>query len=539
MRGAPDAAAELAQEAVRLTPAGALELDRRTLNVAEYHMAAGRTLDAIEWIDKLLRTELAGPLRARALMLRYVLEHDVDAGGRILGEAFEHVGDDPALRALLLMMLSAYHTYLEPLDLGASERAAREALDAAERAGEPVLLAAALSIVADRADLAGRPEDALFERALPLEDAHSALLGRSARERLAKMLVRRAHLSDARQQFETVIENALRAGAAMERCRAWVGLFEVEWRAGAWHRAERLLEDAWSGAVEDAGDLWAEAELTESRARLSALRGEVDEARHLVAAGIAHAEAMHWAYLVERSRWVLGFLELSLGDPAGAWESLASASGIPPRGSLEVLEAVADGVEALVGLGRLDDAEGLLETLRHEAARGHRWAAPAVDRCAALLLVARGDLDAAATAADRAADGFDAIEFPLDRARALYVGGEALRRSGMRRLAAEKLEAAREIFARLGASLWVDRAETELRRARPRPRRDSELTSAERRVAALVASGKANREVAAQLFTTVATVEAHLTRIYRKLGLRSRTELARRVADGSLSLADD
>jgi DNA-binding NarL/FixJ family response regulator len=78
-----------------------------------------------------------------------------------------------------------------------------------------------------------------------------------------------------------------------------------------------------------------------------------------------------------------------------------------------------------------------------------------------------------------------------------------------------------------------------LRRARPRPRRDRELTSAERQVAALVATGKKNREVASQLFTTVATVEAHLTRIYRKLGVRSRTELARQVADGTLSLNED
>ena len=86
--------------------------------------------------------------------------------------------------------------------------------------------------------------------------------------------------------------------------------------------------------------------------------------------------------------------------------------------------------------------------------------------------------------------------------------------------------------------LWLERAEDELRRASPRPRRDRELTSAESRVAALVAEGRTNREVAAQLFTTVATVEAHLTRIYRKLGIRSRTQLTRAVADGDLHLED-
>jgi DNA-binding CsgD family transcriptional regulator len=340
--------------------------------------------------------------------------------------------------------------------------------------------------------------------------------------------------------LEAAIDQALRAGAVGVRGRASAGLFDVAWRAGDWALAERCLDEAWDVGVDDTGDFWAEAELPERRARLCALRGQVDEGRRLVSEAIDGAERIHWAYLASKSRWVLGFLELSLGEPARAWQALAEIDRTPPRGSLEVLEAVADGVDALVALDRLDDADGLLATLRDEAAaRGHCWAAPAAERCAALLLIARGDPDAAAVAAERAADGFQAIGFPLDRGRALFVAGEALRRSGKRRRAAEKLEAARDIFAELGAAHWLERAETELRRANPRPRRDRELTSAEQRVAALVASGKTNREVASQLFTTVATVEAHLTRIYRKLGLRSRTELARRVADGTLSLADE
>ena len=90
---------------------------------------------------------------------------------------------------------------------------------------------------------------------------------------------------------------------------------------------------------------------------------------------------------------------------------------------------------------------------------------PAAERCAALLLIARGDTDAAVVAAEHAADGFDAVGFPLDRARALFVAGEALRRSGKRTRAAERIRTAKEIFERLGAALWVERAETELRRA--------------------------------------------------------------------------
>jgi DNA-binding NarL/FixJ family response regulator len=190
-------------------------------------------------------------------------------------------------------------------------------------------------------------------------------------------------------------------------------------------------------------------------------------------------------------------------------------------------------------LGRLEDAAEPLARIEVDARKGHLWAVPAALRCRALILLAEGDAAAALVAADEAATGFEAAGFALDHGRALFVAGEALRRLGERRRAGEKLEGAKAVFEKLGAALWAERAEKELQRARPRPRRDRELTSAERRVAALVADGRTNREVAAQLFTTVATVEAHLTRIYRKLGVRSRTELARQVADGTLSVADE
>ena len=88
-----------------------------------------------------------------------------------------------------------------------------------------------------------------------------------------------------------------------------------------------------------------------------------------------------------------------------------------------------------------------------------------------------------------------------------------------------------ESSVELGTPAWQERTDDELRRAYPRPRRDRGLTAAEEQVAALVASGRTNREVASQLFTTVKTVESHLTRIYRKIGVRSRTELARHYVD--------
>jgi DNA-binding CsgD family transcriptional regulator len=89
----------------------------------------------------------------------------------------------------------------------------------------------------------------------------------------------------------------------------------------------------------------------------------------------------------------------------------------------------------------------------------------------------------------------------------------------------------------MGAELWLARTREELQRATP-GRSDSGLTPSERRIAALVAQGRRNREISQTLFMSVATVEAHLTRLYRKLRIGSRSELARLVADGTVDVED-
>jgi DNA-binding NarL/FixJ family response regulator len=117
--------------------------------------------------------------------------------------------------------------------------------------------------------------------------------------------------------------------------------------------------------------------------------------------------------------------------------------------------------------------------------------------------------------------------------RTLLAQGETLRRFKKRRAAREALESARDLFDELGARLWSAKAGRELARVAGR-RRSEGLTETEQRVAALVATGKSNKEVASELFVTVHTVESNLTRIYEKLGVRSRTELARRLPDAKV-----
>jgi DNA-binding CsgD family transcriptional regulator len=161
------------------------------------------------------------------------------------------------------------------------------------------------------------------------------------------------------------------------------------------------------------------------------------------------------------------------------------------------------------------------------------WARAAAQRARGALMLVRGRAEPAAGTLARAAAVLDRLGHRPDAARALHLQGRALLRAGQRAQAAEALAAARDRFVTLGAPLWEARAAEELERAAP-GRASGTLTPAERRIAALVADGKRNREISQTLFMSVATVEAHLTRTYRKLGIRSRSELARRVTEGDL-----
>ena len=539
-RGAPDAAADLAQLGLRLTPpSDSDEHAERMLALAGYLADAGRAGDVRARLDELLACDLTGPLRARALLIRSYAEGDFDERARFIDEAIEHAVDDAALHAQLLMI--AGHRQMLREDLVAAEPLARQALAEAEAVGDPKLLATILVSVAYIAAVAGWPESDLLERrAIELSDTHG-VLPRTVPPRVALAGLRLAvgDLASARRLLEGELDAIRRSGRDYDRRGCLLELAELELYAGNWARAEAYADEAWE-LVFDGGD--QSVELVEHfRALLAAHRGHVDEARRRVAHNVDRGEPLHWSYLAALNRWTLGFLELSLGEPARASELLADVAD--RLGSNRLLRggtrlAAADAVEAFVGIGRLDDAQAVLDRFEHHATADDVWAASAGLRGRALLLLARGDTDASRDAAFEAAAGFEAAGFPFDRGRSLLVAGDALRRLGERRHAAEQLKAARRVFSELGAELWVERAERELRRASPRPRRDRELTSAERRVAALVAAGRTNREVAAQLFTTVGTVEVHLTRIYRKLGIRSRTELARRVAEGQLDLGD-
>jgi DNA-binding CsgD family transcriptional regulator len=220
-------------------------------------------------------------------------------------------------------------------------------------------------------------------------------------------------------------------------------------------------------------------------------------------------------------------LELSLGDPAAAWRALAHvAEARAPEANPVLVRLLPDTAEALVELGRAEEAESIARRL--ETARPLLGRSRGAALRARAVVAAVSDLDCALGLFDEALDEHRRLGSAFDEARTLFARGRVLRRAKRRRLARESLGEAVERFDELGACLWAARARRELERTGTRWARGDALTASEEHVARLAASGRTNREIAQELFVSPKTVEAALSRVYRKLEVRSRAELAAR-----------
>ena len=182
-------------------------------------------------------------------------------------------------------------------------------------------------------------------------------------------------------------------------------------------------------------------------------------------------------------------------------------------------------------MGDLARAERAVERMEHAGlAAPTPWTLAVGARCRGLLEAARGDLDAAAAALERSLDEHERLPMPFERARTLLAKGRVHHRRKEKRLAGDAFAEALRVFEELGSPLWAEHARTELARAGLRRREPDELNETELRVAELAAQGLSNQEIAQRAFLSVKTVEANLTRVYRKLGIRSRAGLARRLS---------
>jgi DNA-binding CsgD family transcriptional regulator len=314
----------------------------------------------------------------------------------------------------------------------------------------------------------------------------------------------------------------------------WSTLIDV-WR-GDLAAGAHSANDAVERAEQIGGDHGLVIGLT-VRGLVNAYLGHEHQARADANAAIEAAERFDAPLLTEWPRITLGFLDVSVGDYEQALTSLGPL--IANFGNLicmEIIKAgfIPDAVEAMVSLGRVDDAEPMVAALERDGHRLDRlWMLAMGARCRAMIHAARGDVDTAEKCAQEAMAHHDRLPMPFERARTLLLVGQLQRRKRQKLLATATLAESMEMFQDLGAPLWAERARAELQRTNVTPTRDSELTPSERRVAELSASGMTNRDVAAKLFVSTKTVEANLTQIYRKLGIRSRAELGKLMRDSA------
>ena len=530
LRGAPSSAATLTEHAVRLTPAERPDDRRRRMaTAAEHHYSAGDQERSRSILETLAGELPPGPERGRLLARLSQRVSSQLEGLELCRTALAATGDDLGLASELHFYAAASARRAATLPEALED--ARQALGFAEAAGDDVQRARALAMLGHLEAMLGREigietirRGAELEATLPTFPLHfrpGFLLGIT--------LLYLGRFGEARPLLQDQLERATEQGDEVMRGVALSSLAELELRAGNWADAYRHASDG-AALQEQAAPLQDQAHHVLRAARVNAYMGRLEAARP-VALRLLELAPQHGDRSAEISaRRDLGFMALSLGDAAGSLELLEPAARLVAQMGIGLLSAYPfwqDYVESLIATGdleRADEENALLD------GTGRPWETAVGARGRGLLAAARGDDAAAQTAIEEALAAHELLAEPFELARTQLAAGSVARRAGRRAAAREWLGQALEAFDGLGAPLWAERAAAELARIPGRgPSASTDLTPTERQVADLVAQGRSNKEVAATLFLAVRTVEAHLSRVYAKLGIRSRTELARRL----------
>jgi DNA-binding CsgD family transcriptional regulator len=543
-RGAAVAGAELADLAHDLTPPDQVEVRaERLMRAGKMHLTAFDPSGARRRLESAIELTGSGPAHAAALHdLARVISYSegVFAARSLLVQALDEAPDGSALKALVHRDLG----FVKGVGTeGFTEETKREFLaarDIAERIGDQPLLSqlAAFAVLHEfvigngvRRDLIAR---ALAERPV----AQRVEMELRPRVLLSHVLRSADDLAGARALLTAEYTEATEQGAETDLPFLTMHLAALETWTGNLELADRYAGHGYRVAqATDAVTLMA---CTHSaRAITWAFRGPLDQARAEAEAAIDAGLRCGVFYAVLIGSHALSLVELVSGNAAAGRAVLAAiieqttGRGMADPGWM-AQRPVADYIEALIRLGQLAEAEAILAPLEERARRLDRiWALAASARCRALLMSARGDYPAASAALRQAFAAHDRLEMPLEFARTHLAAGDVARRARRKVEAREHVEAARLTFTRLGAAPWADRAEAELARLGTIRSGGLDLTPAERRVAELVAAGRTNREAAGELYMGLRTLETHLSAVYRKLGVRSRSELARTWAERS------
>ncbi len=526
-RGARQTAGHHFRRAAELTPATDTAARwRRTLAAADAFFAAGAldlaeslSVDAVDAAADPMQVALAGGVRAQVLAARNGV---VDAHAFVV-DVLDRLDGWPMLQGLL----GRARVRLEQIfDLSAARLTAEAQQRKMNDAGLPGLATEFEVAVANCSFVLGQPVDveSVWASARPIVNVADFIGGGWM---ALEMLVWGCHDDElvhaALDQFEA---GATSSGSAQSLAKVYDFRANHLIRRGDWRRAEQLMRDAVDAATlsELTGSM-----STSGLAWVLAATGRTDEARSILAAAPSASAADDELLIRVSHLSTAGFVEFCAADWESAADLLADAWAVADKLGLHDLCALpfrVDLIEALLLSGRTLEAAERTTQLQALAAEADRFVGQMqADRATTLLCAAKGDIDGAIAAAERGLVLHRQIDLPIERARLLLALGSALRRAGRRQQSELALREAVATFEHLGATPFLARAREEL--ARLGERRDPHvLTATEEQIASLVAAGRTNAEVAAALFVSLRTVESNLTRIYRKMGVRSRSELA-------------
>jgi DNA-binding CsgD family transcriptional regulator len=526
-------AAELARYAFELTPEEAVEdRVRRAVDAAGWFGQVGEEAAARAVLQPLAAAVPPGPHRARCLTaLAELVGQDIGASVALLHEASTQPGLLPSDEIEIFLGIGT--AYISQGHLSEARRVLATARTKAHAGDNSSLASRAAMLEAHGDFFAGVPcaesEAWALARTYPWDAPpvynHPELLlaweATYTHEDQTGAIRLLDELSNRARGFSDLMSEA---GFALHRA-------EAEIRRGRLDIANTLAEDGYrttSDGVHDQFPLYV-------RAHVAAWQGHLDTGRRFAHEGRRMARATGDAIFEVQNLLVLGFIEVSARDHEAAYRYESDLRDLLAQtqwGHPGTYHWEGDAVEAFLGVGRLDDANEVTVHLWSQADRLNLPGCRALAaRCEGLIHAHGGDLKRALDSLAQSVQLMDELEMPLERARSLLALGVARRRARQKASARRALTEALDIFTAAGALVWAARARDELDRAAG-THGGSELTAGELSVAELAATGATNREIGARLFLSAKTVEAVLTRVYRKLGVRSRTELARQLQSG-------
>ena len=484
-------------------------------------------------------TQAAAELTEPSLAVRAkiaLLELGDTAPDEVLVAALHESREDPSLQARVLLqrarILAGTH------DLRTAFDVAHRAVDLAGRAGRPDIAVDALTVGAAVGRILGDPRarQLIDEAAALADEPKPGQVHTSARYISARFALHDDDLRTARAEFVDMLAG-VGPDAGLDTVHVLRSLVEVVARQGRGREALELAGRATRAATHfdtPVATTWYIEAIAEG------VGGSFERARVVSARGVELARRDRDERYLRRHLAHLGLSLLHLDDLDGAVDAYRELRRIDTASGIRDLTAVrwhTDAIMALALTGAVDEGEGLLAEVRTaiDDGLGAPGVTVAADRGAAEIAAARGDLDAARSLATRSAEAAEEHRLPIEQARSLVTLAHVERRARRSGRSQEAAARAREVLRPLHAVPWNDWVQARfpegaaLHTLEPEePEGDplTALTLTEQQVAGLVADGSSNREIAQRLHLSVKTVEGTLTRIYRKTGVRSRTQLA-------------